>query len=308
MKKREIFWILVCFAVFAACIRPLSLKAQSGSSTCQVTATTGETATPPPADTGEGREEPSEPGTTGEPETGPSKETEEPKAGSGKEPGEPGQGEAATPEEEHREPEPESTTLSGEETGHLDTGGDSDLPGEEKEPAGKGEPVSGETQGEHDGCRRMIRWLWFTVLALCILVILSVIGAFQWLWMLLRFLLFKRKRIRFHGILTAEKNFFIRVRNVEESAGLVQDMIDNAGSFIMFKREVLKETAVTCIPGQSRMRISGSGPNGRKRVRETAASEQRLFRILGKMEGTGEVEVRITCRGTGIDIPLVFWM
>ena len=152
----------------------------------------------------------------------------------------------------------------------------------------------------------MIQWTLLTVLALCILAALSAAGAFRWLWMLLYFLLFKRKRVLFHGILTEEKSFFIRVRNAEESSGLVQDIIDSAGSFIKFKREVLQETAVTFIPRQSRMRISCHGYNGRKRIRETAAGEQRLFRILGKLEGTGEVEVRITCRGTGIDIPLVF--
>lgn len=327
MKKTDILRILLCFAVLAVCVRPLSLKAQSGSSNCRVTATAGETATPPPADTGEG-EGPAEPGTTGEPETEPPKETGEPEEtgqdektapeeGGEPEPGETGaapkpeggkepeagekQEPAGDPEKEPQEPE--STPVPGEETGHPDTGGDA--LGEE-EPAGTGVPVPGEPQGERDGCRSVIRWTLFTVPALCILAALSAAGAFRWLWMLLYFLLFKRKRVLFHGILTEEKSFFIRVRNAEESSGLVQDMIDNAGSFIKFKREVLQETAVTCIPRQSRMRISCYGYNGRKRIRETEAGEQRLFRILGKLEGTGEVEVRITCRGTGIDIPLVF--
>ena len=124
--------------------------------------------------------------------------------------------------------------------------------------------------------------------------------------MLLRFLLFGRSRIRFHGILTDEKSFFIRVKNAQEGSGLVQDMIDSSGSFVEFKKEVLKETAVTFISGQSRMRISYTGRNGRKRVREMVAGERRLFRLLEKLEGAGKVEVRITCRGTGIDIPLVF--
>lgn len=299
MKKGIIFHILICFVVLIVCARPLPLNAQSGSSTCQVTATAGETETPPPGDTGDGEEEPKEPGTTAEPETSPTEEpgadpTEEPGTGRPDESGEPGAEDA----------EPEGTPIPGEETVQPDTGGDT--PGEEPEPAQTGEPVPGEQPEEHDEYGGFIHWLLFWLLLLSILAVLLAGGAFRWLWMLLRFLFFRRSRIRFHGALTDEKSFFIRVRNAEEGSGLVQDMIDSAGSFAEFRKEVLKETAVTFIPRQSRIHISCTGRNGRKRAREMAAGERRMFRVLEKLEGTGEVEVRITCRGTGIDIPLVF--
>lgn len=342
LKKRNVFSILLYAVVLIVCVRPLPLNAQSGSSTCRVTATAGETETLPPGDAGDGEEEPKGPGTTAEPEAGPTEEpgaepTEEPGAGSPGESGEPGQGEAA-PEEEGKEPEPgekeispapeggkipgtgegdepagnpeketpepEGTPMPGEEAAHPDTGGD--MPEKEPEPARTGEPVPGEQTEGHDGYGGFIHWLLFWLLLLSIFAALLAGGVFRWLWMLLQFLLFRRSRIRFHGILTNEKSFFIRVRNAEESSGLVQEMIDSAGSFAEFREEVQKETAVTCIPGQSRMCISCTGRNGRKRAREMAAGERRMFRILEKLEGTGEVEVRITCRGTGIDIPLVF--
>lgn len=337
MKKGIIFHILICFVVLIVCARPLPLNAQSGSSTCQVTATAGETETPPPGDTGDGEEEPKEPGTTAEPETSPTEEpganpTEEPGTGRPDESGEPG-AEDAEPEEEEKEPEsgktgptlkpedgetpgteegnpeketpePEGTSIPGEETVQPDTGGDT--PGEEPEPAQTGEPVPGEQPEEHDEYGGFIHWLLFWLLLLSILAVLLAGGAFRWLWMLLRFLFFRRSRIRFHGALTDEKSFFIRVRNAEEGSGLVQDMIDSAGSFAEFRKEVLKETAVTFIPRQSRIHIYCTGRNGRKRAREMADGERRMFRVLEKLEGTGEVEVRITCRGTGIDIPLVF--
>lgn len=337
MKKRSVFFILLYAVALIVCARPLPLNAQSGSSTCQVTATAEETETPPTGDTGDGEEEPKEPGTTAEPETSPTEKpgagpTEEPGSGQPEESGEPG-AEDAEPEEEGKEPEPgetgttpkpeggktpeteegnpeketpepEVTPIPGEETAQPDTGGD--MPGEEPEPAQTGEPVPGEQPEEHDGYGDFILWLLFWLFILSILAALLTGGFFRWLWMLLRFLLFRRSRIRFHGILTDEKSVFIRVKNAQEGSRLVQDMIDSAGSFAEFREEIQKETAVTYIPGQSRMRISCTGRNGRKRAREMAAGERRMFRVLEKLEGTGEVEVRITCRGTGIDIPLVF--
>lgn len=338
MKKRGILQILIYFAALAFCVRPLAINAQSGSSTCQVTATAGETEPPPSGDEGEGKEDPEEPEPTkgpenrpaeetGKPETEPTKESGEPDSGSSEEPGEeaaqekgptepgetespskpeggeaPGAGEGGKPEgdSEKEAPEPENTPQPGEETNPSD--GDSQ---EETEPVQTGEPAPGKLPGDHDGCRSMNRWLLFGLLILGIFIALLAGGAFRWLWVLFCFL-FLKKRIPFHGILTEERSPFIRVRNREEGSGLVQDLIDSAGSFAEFHREIRKETAVTYLPGQSRMRISFTGQNNKKWSRETQAGEQRLFRILKKLEGAGKVEVRITCRGTGIDIPLVF--
>lgn len=164
------------------------------------------------------------------------------------------------------------------------------------------EAVPEELPEENDGYGGLIRWLLWGVIIICISAALSAGGAFRWLL----FLLSGRRGIRFHGILTGKRNFFIRVKNKERNSRLVQDMINNAGSLAELKKELIKETAATCIPGQSRMRISWTGRNGRKRVREVQAGERSMFQILEKLEGAGEVEVRITCRGTGIDIPLAF--
>lgn len=338
MKKRNIFCILICLTALILCFRPLPLNAQSGSSTCQVTATAGEKESSPPGDMGDGKEESSEPGTTTEPEARPTEKPGEPGTGEAetepsKEPGKqeeegtdpegevttqkPGEtGQTPEPEvgktpgaEEEQEPDGDSGQESqksedppapGEETTSLDKGGD--MPGEESGPVGTGEPVP---EG-HDEYSSIICWLLVGMLLLCIFAALLAGGILGWLWMLFCFMLFKRSRIRFHGILTDKKSFFVRIKNAEESSGLVQGMIDSAGSFAEFKKEVLQETAFTSIPRQSRMRISCTGRNGRKRDGEMEASERRLFRILERLEGTGEVEVRITCRGTGIDILLVF--
>lgn len=358
LKKRNVFRMLIYLAALILCVRPLPLNAQSGSSTCQVTATAGEKETPPPGDTGDENNDPTEPGTTAEPEARPTEKPEgsgdgEPETRPTEKPGGPGDGETeteapkesgepeketATPEEKEPElgeagstpkpgggktpgtegekestgdsgkesQEPQETPMPREEPGDPGTGGDGDTPGEEEEAVQTGEPVPGELPGGHDGYGSLLNWLLIGMLILCLIAALLAGGAFRWLWMLFCFFIFRRSHIRFHGILTEKNCFFIRVKNAEESTGLVQGMIDRAGSFAEFKEEVLKETAFTCIPGQSRMRISCTGWNGRKRDGEMAASERRLFRILEKLEGTGEVEVRIACRGAGIDIPLVF--
>ena len=317
MKKICIFCSLICFAAFNICAEPLPLDAQSGSSTCRVTAAAGESEPPTAGDMGDVNENPENP-----------ESTEKAEVGTDDEQGWPKESEAVPAEEQEKEegadPGSEGETGTASKQEEAETPGTWGIQETVEDPA-KGIPKSEEIPepeeiseleeisipietarpdaggGPPDG--GFIRWLLWVV---GILASLLSIWAFRRLWMLLRFLLFGRSRIRFHGILTDKESLFISVENGEEDSRLVQDIIDNAGSLTEFKEEVMKEAAATFLPVQSRMRISRIGRDGRKRILEMRAGEGRMFRVLEKLEGAGEVEVRITCRGTGIDIPLAF--
>ncbi len=335
--KKYLFGTLICLMLSCACAWPLPACAQSGSSTCQVTATAGETAPPSePGDGGEpekpdpgdGQEEP-DPGSepTGEPDSGsePTKEpdsgnepTGEPKPGDGggSEPGAPG----TTPAPGDKEPGAGGKPGTGDgqgknppETGQGTTPAESAEPSGEgmdpaqqpEEPSRTGEPQQEGPDGKTEGHGRLPWWL-AAILALCALAVLAASGVFRSCWAWLMFVSFRKSRRRFHGILTEEKNSFIRVRNADGSSRLIQEIIDSTGSLAEYRAELKKEAAVTEIPRQSRMRVSFTGRDGVRRCRETAADEQGMLRILEKLNGAGGVEVRIICRGAGIDIPLLF--
>ncbi len=354
--KKFLFSTLVCLMLFSVCARPLPACARSGSSTCQVTATAGET--PPPSEPGDGgtgeSEEPAPEGEPEEPDPGKG-QPEEPDSGKGssEKPDDPGDGNETQPGEGDGEAEPGAPGITPEpgdmasepddpealpEQGETPEAGDGQepTPVESTEPSGEDGPAAGdvtdpsqkpdmelsqiaepaepdmqqqpETEpsgepGKHGG---LLWQLVAALLTLCVLAVLAAAGVFRSLWIWLLFLFSRKSRRQFHGILTGKKNFFIHIRDAKDSSRLVQEIIDGAGSLTESRKEIMKETAVTEIPCQSRMRISYHGRDGMGRCREMAADEQGMFRFLEKLHGTGDVEVRITCRGTGIDISLHF--
>lgn len=335
--KKYLFNTLLYLMLFSACAWPLPACAQSGSSTCQVTATAGET---PPSDSGGGKPEKPDPGEGGSEKPDPGNEPEEPGPGE-RQPGE-GGGEAI-PSESADVPEPADVTPGTDSPspeagkgGNPDPAGGRDTPETGQEtppaesvgPAGEGgtAPGDGENQTQKPetepsqtaglaqkedpmGPEGHSGWLWKLLAALllpCILAVLAAAGVFRRPWAGLLFVFFRKSRRQFHGILTEEKNFFIRIRNAQDGSRLAQEVIDSTGSLAEYQAEIRKEAAVTEIPRQCRMRIAYAGRDGRKHCRETEAGEQRMFRILEGLDGVGDVEVRITCRGTGINIPLYF--
>lgn len=315
--KKYLFSTLVCLMLFSVCARPLPASAKSGSSTCQVTVTAG------------GTYPPSESGDTGEPDPGkePSEKPDDPGDGNGTQPGE-GDGEAepgapgTTPEPDGPGALPGKGGIPGDGDGQETTPAEStESPGEggiavgddmdpsqkpDTEPsqtAGPGQTEPSREPGKHGG---LLWQLVAALLMLCILAVLAAAGVFRSLWVWLLFLFSRKSRRRFHGILTGKKNFFIHTRDARGSSRLVQEIIDGAGSLAGCREEIMKETAVTEVPRRSRMRISYHGRDGMEHCREMAADEQGMFRFLEKLYGTGDVEVRITCRGTGIGISLHF--
>lgn len=265
---------------------------------------------------GDGETEPAAPGTTQEPgDTASDPYGSDPMTGQG---GTPGEGDRQeTIPAESTEPTGDGGIAAGDDTDPSQKP-DTELsqtaePEEtdtqqqqEKEPshtAGPGQTEPSGQPGKHGG---LLWQLVAALLALCVLVILEAAGVFRHFWTWLLFVFSRKSRRQFHGILTGKKNFFIHIRDARDSSRLVQEIIDGAGSLAECRKEIMKETSVTEIPRQSRMRISYHGRDGMVHCREMAADEQGMFLFLEKLHGAGNVEVRLTCRGTGIDISLHF--
>lgn len=336
--KKCLLSTLVCLMLFSVCDWPLPACAKSGSSTCQVTATAGET--PPSSEPGDGdigepekpdpgkepSEKPDNPGNgdgaqpgegDGEAEPGAPETTQEPGEAASEPDGPrpmPGQGGKPEPGEGHGRNTPETgqETTPAKSPEHPGEGGtaagEDTAPSQqpEVEPSQTAEQAQMEPSGEPGKHGGRFWQLAAALLMLCILAVFVTAGVFRYFWTWLLFILSRKSRRRFHGILTEKKNFFIRIRDAQGSSRLAQDIIDSTGSLAEYRAEAMKEAAITEIPRQSRMRISYPGRDGMVRCREMAADEQEMFRILGKLEGAGDVEVGITCRGTGIDISLHF--
>lgn len=258
---------------------------------------------------GDGEAEPDAPGTTPEPgDTASEPDGSDPMPGQGGTQGD-GDGQETIPAES-MEPSGDDTDPSQKPDVELSQTAEPAEPDTQQQPekepsqtAGSGQTEPSGEPGKHGG---LLWQLVAALLALCVLAVLAAAGVFRHFWTWLLFLFSRKSRRQFHGILTGKKNFFIHIRAARDSSRLVQEIIDGAGSLAECRKEIMKETAVTELPRQSRMRISYHGRDGMVRCREMAADEQGMFRFLEKLHGTGDVEIRITCRGTGIDISLHF--
>lgn len=234
----------------------------------------GQPALPDDTGTGDG----TQPGEDGAPEAGQEPGDDAPGQG-GKQ--EPAGGQAGSTPEAGQGTQPAESTGPAREGGTAARDDDTPQPQPETEPFQTGEPGQAEPSGEPGENSQWPLKLLAVLTALCILAVLVATGVLRYIWTWLLFAFFKRSRRRFHGILTKEKNFFIRVRAAGSSSRLVQEIIDSAGSLAEYEAGIRKGPAVTEIPCQCRMRFSYTDKGGRKRCRETAAEEERMFRILG---------------------------
>ena len=163
---------------------------------------------------------------------------------------------------------------------------------------------------------------------------IALTGAGNYLWMMILWVLFKRKRIRFHGVLTDEPNRFIRIIvNDGACEELCQDLIDESGMLAEYIEAVEGCGCVTELPAGTRMRISyaeesetiadseagrdeelsvdtfdGENPVDRIKVvsSDLPADEVVLFDELDRLEGAGQVKVEIYHHRAGFEIELVF--
>ena len=195
-----------------------------------------------------------------------------------------------------QEKEPEVGSEDNVEVPAEDAAADDDGGGDEKD-------------WKEDLVPRIVKGLIGSVIVVGVVAGAVVSGAANYLWMLIVWFLFRRKRIRFHGVLTEEPNRMVRVvvndRACEE---LCQDIIDRSETLAEYIEAVEGCGCVTELPAGSRMRIRYSVEGCVDEDAELAADEEKMFEVLEKLEGAGNVLVEIYHAAAGIEIELRFKM
>ena len=135
--------------------------------------------------------------------------------------------------------------------------------------------------------------------------VLVVTGAIDYLWTALLWLLFAKRRIKFHGILTDEKNPFIRISaGDDEACELCSDYLEKSGTLTEYIEYVKGCGSVTTLPYKTQMSLSYL--DGSEVVtNEYDADEEKLFELLDEMDAMN-VDVHIFNNRAHFDIPLTF--
>ena len=131
---------------------------------------------------------------------------------------------------------------------------------------------------------------------------LMATGAFRYLWMLLLTLFTKKKRYKWHGILSSGKNRFVEVRDTSGSGKLYQDYIDEHKDLNDIFDEIGKSNDYTLLPVNTKADISYAND-----CISVVASEDEVFRALNNLpKGIGKVNVRIYNDMARFEMPLTF--
>ncbi len=138
---------------------------------------------------------------------------------------------------------------------------------------------------------KVMRTVVGALIAGAVAVALVATGALDYIWMLALLLLARKKRIKFHGILTDLDNRFITFDGVDgDSNELVQDIINKHDKLEDFVEDIMGAKETTWLPPYTKMTISYTGSEGV--VSETMdANEEKLWQELAK--ATDKVIVNI---------------
>lgn len=119
-------------------------------------------------------------------------------------------------------------------------------------------------------------------------------------------MLFRKRKQRFHGILTWEENASIEIRNPKECLEMVQEVIDRSENLVDCMKKLRESGAKTCIPVSARMEVIYTDGDGETQVIESAASEKKMIRILSSLHESERAGVRIYHEQAGINIHLKY--
>ena len=135
---------------------------------------------------------------------------------------------------------------------------------------------------------------------------LAATGGFNYLWMLLLMLLFKKKRKKWHGVLTEENNRFIETEIRSDSGRLAQDIIDSCETPEEALEELKGSGDETYLPVNTKMEIFYVDKDNNPVVLERNADEEVLYQSLSELNGAGDVNVTLSNKKAGFEIPLNF--
>ena len=152
--------------------------------------------------------------------------------------------------------------------------------------------------------KRVARAVLATLVTGAVGITLGVTGAFNYIYMLLLCLLFKRRKIKFHGILTDDENKFIEFRGKTENDKLVQQIIDENPEFSTMISSIIGTEQWTVLPPNTKMDVSYFD-DGEVVTHTYDANEDELFKDLEKLIGK-DVTVNIYCTKANIEIELKY--
>lgn len=133
----------------------------------------------------------------------------------------------------------------------------------------------------------------------------AVTGVWDYLWLLMMWHLFKKRRCRWHGVLTEDENRFIEIRPADHDYCPAQEIIDYSPESAEALR-ILEETGdITYLPGNCRVWVSFR-MDGKCRTEKVKCDESRLYEFMESLGDVGEKRVLIENRAAKIQILLVY--
>lgn len=137
-----------------------------------------------------------------------------------------------------------------------------------------------------------------------IVIVLAVTGAFKYLWTLLLLLLFRNRKIKFHGALTEDDNKHIVIDGADDGDYLlIQKIIDDAMTPDEILNTAIATGVVTNLPYGTKMVFSYSD-DGKVKTHSLPADETKMYDMLSEMKGV--VDVTLVNDAAKIDIPMHF--
>lgn len=161
---------------------------------------------------------------------------------------------------------------------------------EEEQPSTGAEP---DIEPEEPRKEKLPLWMLPAVAALFGIVALAVMFC-------------RKRRQKFHGILTWEENASIEISNPKECLETVQEVIDRTENLADCMKKLRESGAKTCIPVSTRMEVIYTDEDGETQVIEDGADEKKMVRILSSIRGCERADVRICHEQAGIDIKLTY--
>lgn len=170
--------------------------------------------------------------------------------------------------------------------------------------------LSNETETERSeqkqkSYKRLIKMIPVVIALIGAGVLGAVMGLWDYLWGLVMWYLFRKRKAKWHGILTEDENRFLEICPASDDYRLAQEIIDYSSEPTEALR-MLEETGdVTYLPKCCKVWV-GFWMDGECRIQRVKCDENRLYEFMANLGDVGEKKVLIESRAAGIAIWLIY--
>ena len=205
-----------------------------------------------------------------------------------------------TPEEKE-ENRSDDTPEDGEDVPDADGDGNEEL-------EGKSDPDFSNMAEDKQQRQKYKRTIKMTVIMIGLIgagIMGAVSGLWYYLWGLLLWYLFRKRKAAWHGILTDEENRFIQIVSAGKEYRLAQEIIDYS-SDPAEAYGMLEETGdVTYLPKFCRVLVSFQ-MDGETQIERLRCDERQVYEFMENLGDVGDKRVLIESGAAGIEIQLVY--